>query len=203
MDKITDRRGGVIQDPPFVQRLLNSPKFGWLWLVPRLWLGYTWFEAATHKVTNPAWVDGGAALRGFWTGAIALPAEGRPPIAFGFYREFIQALLDAEAYTWFGPLVAYGELLVGVALIVGAFTGVAAFFGGFMNWNFMMAGSASTNPMLFIVSVGLILAWKVSGYIGLDYFLLPIIGTPWQRAKAQEQEKSIAVQVEPALSAGD
>ena len=43
---------------------------------------------------------------------------------------------------------ACGELLIGIALIVGALTGIAAFFGGFMNWNFMMAGSASANPLL-------------------------------------------------------
>ena len=55
-----------------------------------------------------------------------------------------------------------------------------AFFGGFMNFNFMLAGSASTNPMLFVIAVGLILAWKVSGYIGADYVLLRYIGTPWK-----------------------
>ena len=77
-------------------------------------------------------------------------------------------------------MVAYGELIIGIALILGIFTGVAAFFGGFMNWNFMMAGTASTNPMMLIVAIGLILAWKVAGYIGLDYFLLRWIGTPWK-----------------------
>jgi thiosulfate dehydrogenase [quinone] large subunit len=48
-----------------------------------------------------------------------------------------------------------------------------------LNWNFMMAGSASSNPLLFAIAVGLILAWKVSGYIGLDYYLLRALGTPW------------------------
>jgi len=43
-----------------------------------------------------------------------------------------------------------------------------------------MAGSASVNPMFFVISVGLILAWKVSGYIGADYLLLSRIGTPWR-----------------------
>jgi thiosulfate dehydrogenase [quinone] large subunit len=76
--------------------------------------------------------------------------------------------------------VAYGEVLIGIALIIGAFTGIAAFFGGFMNFNFMLAGSASTNPMLFAIAVALILAWKVAGYIGADYFLLRFIGTPWR-----------------------
>ncbi len=83
-----------------------------------------------------------------------------------------------------GKLVAYGELLVGVALIVGAFVGVAAFFGAFMNWNFMMAGTASTNPMLLAVAIFLILGWKVAGYYGLDQCLLPVLDTPWRPGKA-------------------
>jgi thiosulfate dehydrogenase [quinone] large subunit len=52
----------------------------------------------------------------------------------------------------------------------------------------MMAGTASTNPMLFAIAVGLILAWKVSGYIGLDYYLLPLIGTPWHGHAAETDE---------------
>ena len=32
---------------------------------------------------------------------------------------------------------------------------------------------------LFVASVGLILAWKVAGYFGADYFLLRWLGTPW------------------------
>ncbi len=33
---------------------------------------------------------------------------------------------------------------------------------------YLMAGSASTNPMPFVVAVGLILAWKGAGRIGAD-----------------------------------
>ena len=79
-------------------------------------------------------------------------------------------LLDTNAYTWFAKLIPVGEFLVGVALILGLFTGFAALMGGFMNWNFMMAGSASVNPMFFALSVGLVLAWKIAGWIGLDRF---------------------------------
>jgi thiosulfate dehydrogenase [quinone] large subunit len=34
------------------------------------------------------------------------------------------------------------------------------------------------------MAIGLILAWKVAGYYGLDRWLLPMLGTPWQRGKA-------------------
>jgi thiosulfate dehydrogenase [quinone] large subunit len=173
----------IVKDPPIAKTLFNNVYLSLLWLPIRIWVGYQWLEAGLHKVGDPAWVGGGAALKGFWTSAIAIPATGRPAIAFAWYRSFLQFLLDAQSYTWFAKVVAYGELVVGIALIIGAFTGIAAFAGGLMNWNYIMAGSASTNGLLFALAVGLILAWKVAGYIGADYFLLPLIGTPWGREK--------------------
>src|SRR5690606_39445974 len=80
------------------------------------------------KVGNPAWMETGAALQGYWTRAVQV--EPSAPIAFDWYRGFIQFLLDGGHYTWFAPLVVWGEILVGLALILGAFTGIAAFFGG-------------------------------------------------------------------------
>ncbi len=182
MTNVKTYKGELVQDPPLVQKLFNSVSAAWLWLPLRIWLGWRWIDSSLHKIDSPAWVQTGDALKGFWSGVVVVPAEGRPPIAFDWYRGFIQYLLDAQAYTWFAKFVAYGELLIGIALIIGAFTGIAAFFGAFMNWNFMMAGSASTNPLLLVIAIGLILAWKVAGYVGVDYFLLRWIGTPWRGA---------------------
>jgi thiosulfate dehydrogenase (quinone) large subunit len=179
MSAVTTRKGTVVQDPPFVQKLLGDTRFALLWLPLRLWLGYQWISASQGKINNPAWVDGGTALKGFWTNAVAIPEAGRPAISFDWYRVFLQGMLDAQAYTWFAKVIAYGELLVGIALIIGAFTGIAAFASGFLNWNFMMAGTASTNPMMFVVAVGIILAWKIAGHLGADFFLLRWLGTPW------------------------
>jgi thiosulfate dehydrogenase [quinone] large subunit len=139
----------------------------------------------------------GEALKGFWTNAVKVPETGKPPIAFDWYRGFIQGLLDSGAYVWFAKLVAVGELLIGVALIVGAFVGIAAFAGGLMNWNFLMAGSASTNPLLFLAAILLVLAWKTAGYYGVDRFLLPRLGTPWGR----KAPSASPVGKEPAPSA--
>ena len=177
---VSTRNGHVIQDPPIAKFLFSDPRMGWLWLIPRIWLGWQWVEASLHKLSSPAWMQTGAALKGFWAAAVATPATGNPPIAFAFYRNFLQMLLASQSYTWFAKVVSVGELLVGIGLILGAFTGIAAFFGGLMNWNFMMAGSASTNPLLFLLAILLILAWKNSGYIGADFFLLKFLGTPWK-----------------------
>lgn len=92
--------------------------------------------------------------------------------------------------------MAYGEFLIGLGLILGAFTGMAAFFGGLMNWNFMMGGSASTNPLLFVCAVAMILGWKVAGYIGADYVLLRYIGTPW-KGVAPRETQPVAAQPVP------
>ena len=73
-----------------------------------------------------------------------------------------------------------GETLIGVCLVLGAFTGIAAFFGGLLNWNFVMAGTASSNALLFAIATWLVLAWKVAGWWGLDRWLLRWLGTPWR-----------------------
>ncbi|MCC6799620.1 MAG: DoxX family membrane protein [Anaerolineae bacterium] len=171
MATISVSRNIPSEQTSLVQRLFTDRRVALLWLPIRVWLGLQWLEAGSHKITEAAWMNGGVALKGFWTGAVAMPEGGRPPIAFDWYRSFLQTLLDAEAYTWFAKLIAVGETMIGIALILGALVGVAAFFGAFLNWNFMMAGSASTNPLLFVIAIALLLAWRVSGYIGLDYVL--------------------------------
>lgn len=177
----------VIEDPDFIKFLFTDARMSVVWFVIRVWVGYQWISASLHKIGEEGWVVTGASLQGFWQHAVAIPDAGRPAITFDWYRSFLQFMLDHQAYIWFGKLIAYGEFLVGLGLIVGAFVGVAAFFGALMNFNFMLAGSASTNPVMFLLAVLLIFAWKIAGFIGADYFLLNLIGTPWGWNKYEEE----------------
>jgi hypothetical protein len=59
----------VITDPPFMISLLNDARLSVLWLVARVWLGYQWLNSAWGKLGNPAWVETGEALKGYWTNA--------------------------------------------------------------------------------------------------------------------------------------
>ncbi len=181
--------GRRIEDPPLAKFLFSDTRMAPVWLVVRVLVGLSWLTSGWGKLQNPAWMETGAALRGFWESAVAVPEGGRPAIAFDWYRGFIQGLLDTEAYVWFAKLISVGETLIGIALILGAFVGIAAFFGAFMNWNFIMAGTASTNALLGLGALLLILAWKVAGWWGLDRWLLPRLGTPWTWREEDQPEQ--------------
>ena len=116
----------------------------------------------------------------------------KPLITFEWYRAFLQFLIDTNSAGWFSDVIVFGELAVGIALIVAAFVGLAALGGLLMNMAFLLAGTTSTNPVLVILGVVLILAWKNAGYLGLDYSLLPLFRTPWK------QPPSAAVVTRPA-----
>jgi len=47
-----------------------------------------------------------------------------------------------------------------------------------MNVSFMLAGTLSSNPIMFILATWLVLAWRIAGYYGLDYWVLPLLGAP-------------------------
>jgi thiosulfate dehydrogenase (quinone) large subunit len=96
-------------------------------------------------------------------------------------------LIDSNSAGWFSYVIVFGELAVGIGLILGAFVGLAAAGGLLMNLAFLLAGTTSTNPVLAMLGVLLILAWKNAGYIGLDRYLLPLLGTPWQQRHVPAQ----------------
>jgi thiosulfate dehydrogenase [quinone] large subunit len=172
-----------IEGPAFTRFLFHNSRAGAFWLPIRLVLGVAWLDAGLHKATDPDWVgaQAGTALRSYWERAVALPEPpARPPVTFEWYRDFLSTLLNAGAENWMTYLITLGEIAVGLGLIVGALTGFAAFFGALMNMSFLLAGSASTNPVLFIMAIGIILAWRVAGYYGVDRWLLPMLGTPWR-----------------------
>ena len=181
---------GVMQDHPLEVKLFNSTgPITFLWLILRVYLGWQWAEAGWEKLQNPKWMDG-TSLAGFWKGSIASYGQPHSNVAFDWYAGFLNNLAGANAQTWFAPLVAYGEFLAGICLILGLFTGAAALIAAFMNFNFMLAGSAGVNPLYFLIGMVLVMAWKNAGWWGLDRFVLPALGTPWHHGKVfQSQHK--------------
>lgn len=172
-----------IEESPVSRFLFSNTKVAWFWLAVRLYVGWQWLEAGWSKIHNPAWVgpDAGSAISGFIKGALTKSTGAHPDVQ-GWYAEFLQNVVLPHANGW-SHMVAFGEVAVGVALIIGLFTGIAAFFGLFMNLNYLLAGTVSTNPVLFVLSIGIILGWKIAGFIGLDRFLLPYLGAPWNAGR--------------------
>src|SRR3989304_2954176 len=98
-----------IADPPFTRFLFSDTRMAWLWAIVRIYMAYTWITAGFGKLNNPAWVNTGDALKGYWLNA--LKTDPKPVITFDGYRAFIQFLVDTQAWTWFAKLVIAGELL--------------------------------------------------------------------------------------------
>ena len=183
-----------VEGPAFTRFLFSNTRAGLLWLPVRLFVGFAWLEGGLHKLfpeggpVGKGWLDGGTSLLGYWERAVAVPEPpGRAAITFEWYRDFLNLLITNDAHVWFAWLIVFGEIAVGLGLILGALTGFAAFFGAFMNMSFLLAGSASTNPVLFTLAIGLMLAWRVAGYYGLDRYLLPRLGVPWHAKVAATQ----------------
>lgn len=179
-ERIRKREVQRLTDPPVARSLFGDVRWAWLWLLIRLYVGYEWLSAGLGKLSNPVWTGdkAGAAITGFVKGALT-KASGEHPDVQGWYATFLSNVVLPNARAW-SYLITMGEILVGIALILGLFTGIAAFFGSFMNMNYLLAGTVSTNPILFLLALFLIMAWKTAGWWGLDRWLLPALGTPWR-----------------------
>ena len=169
----------AFEDSPVAKALFGDVRFAWIWLLLRLYAGYEWISAGWEKLNSPAWTgsQSGTAMTGFVKGALAQTGGAHPAVQ-GWYGSFLQGAVLPYPVAW-SWLISIGEFLVGVALVLGILTGIAAFFGSVMNMNYLLAGAVSTNPILFAIATFLVLAWKTAGWWGLDRWVLPMLGTPW------------------------
>ncbi|HUY96485.1 MAG TPA: TQO small subunit DoxD [Verrucomicrobiae bacterium] len=173
-----------------------------IWLVAQVYVGWQWVTAGQEKLASSAWVGphAGAALTGFLRGALA-QTTGANPAVQGWYAQFLRQVVLAHVVAW-SYLVSIGELVLGIALIVGVFTGIAAFVGAFATLNYILAGVVSINPMLFLLELVLILAGRTSGWLGIDFALLPALGTPWTPGRLARPSRRAPTDVIPPAAAG-
>ena len=159
-----------LPEPAPLRWLFHDPRSAWLWLIARLYLAYIWLSSGLEKLTDPqgAWMgaQAGSAVTKFLQGALDKSQGDKPDVA-SWYASFVRevALPAAPALSY---LVTFGELAVGLALLLGLFTGLAALLAGFMNLNYLLAGTISTNPLLLVLAVLVLVAWRVAGWWGVD-----------------------------------
>lgn len=197
-------KGEVEVDDVAASKLTFGSRYvGALLLRPvSLFVGMSWLEAGEHKIRDAAWMKNGYALvnpdpkvAGFWERITAIPdAPAKPLISadYGWYRDFIVFMMNHGWETWFAKLVAVGEVAIGLGLIFGTLLGVAAFFGIVLNMNFMLAGSASSNPVLLMLAIPLVVGYKVASFYGLDRYVLPALGTPWSPGQLIRRQVPVA-----------
>jgi thiosulfate dehydrogenase (quinone) large subunit len=137
--------------------------------VLRLYLGWSWLSAGWGKVTGDPFNAGG-----YLNGAVNNPVMSQGEVVYPTYLAFLEkfALPNAELFSF---MVAWGEVLVGLGLILGVLTTYAAFFGIVMNFAFMFAGTISTNPWMVLITIFILAAGYNAGRFGGDRWVMPYL----------------------------
>ncbi len=139
----------------------SSPLAG---LPARLYAGYFFLKFGLHKITTGF---DGPTLQKTLSGWAAEPH-------YSFYMTFLTKVAMPHAGL-FAFLVAFGELAVGVALLVGAATRLAAIVGIFMCLNFLFASGtaivSTEGPVIFTLFLLTVYATAAGRALGLDQIL--------------------------------
>ncbi|MFX3616615.1 MAG: DoxX family protein [Sporolactobacillus sp.] len=152
-----------------VHWLRTSKTSSFILLVLRLWLGWQWVQDGFEKVFGAKPFD----ASGFMKGTVAHPVTGPTgKVLYGPYNAFIQHIaLPGSGF--FSFLVKWGELLVGIGLILGTLTTAAVFFALLMNYMYLFAGTVSSNPLYLLIGGIILFAGFNAGKWGGDYWIIP------------------------------
>jgi thiosulfate dehydrogenase [quinone] large subunit len=137
-----------------------------IWTAMRVWLGIMWIQAGVAKLwgaENPAFLHHGA------PGVVGLASHASP--AYSWWGHFLHGFVLPNA-GWIGILVAVAEFVIGIALVVGLFTPLAAFGSLILLFTYVMSGVASVCAFYALFAVVLLLVWPTAGWIGIDGLIL-------------------------------
>ncbi|UJL46179.1 DoxX family protein [Virgibacillus sp. NKC19-16] len=152
----------------------------------RIYIGYQWVTGGYGKI-----VGGEFDASGFIQGAIA-NSTGEGATVQAWWGTFLEAVALPNAEL-FSIIVMWGELLVGIALILGLFTNFAALMGITMNFAFLFSGTVSTNAQMVAITVFLMIAGYNAGRYGLDRWVLPFLKNRMtNQTEEQENQETVA-----------
>ncbi|HLI05468.1 MAG TPA: TQO small subunit DoxD [Ktedonobacteraceae bacterium] len=165
----------------------------------RLFLGITFIYAGIQKLTDPQYFKTSAP--GYIGRQIAAFATGSP-----LHNFLVQAVVPHASF--FGALIAYGEIAIGLGALVGLLLRPAAFFGLLLNIAFFLTATWRVYPYFYGSDIVFIFCWITlilagplnSGLPSLDAYLVPRLLqslSPQQRA-ALAQPLSVLIGVHEA-----
>jgi thiosulfate dehydrogenase (quinone) large subunit len=132
------------------------------WTAMRVWLGAMWIQAGSAKLwgaENPAFLhNNGAGVAGF-------AAHGVP--AYSWWGSFLHNFVVPNS-GWIAVLVAVAEFTIGVALVAGLFTRVAAVGSLALLFTYVMSGTASVCAFYALFAIVILTMWRTSSWLGID-----------------------------------
>jgi thiosulfate dehydrogenase [quinone] large subunit len=135
------------------------------WLAVRVWIGIMWIQAGWAKVfgaENPGFLhNNGAGVAGF-------AAHGAP--AYSWWGSLMHSFVVPNA-SWIAVIVAFGELAIGLGLVVGFLTRTAAIASLLLLFTYVMSGTAGVNGFYALCAIIVLATWRTSTWIGLDGLL--------------------------------
>lgn len=141
---------------------------GWVIVPLRLFLGVTFVYAGMQKLTDPQYFNPTA--RGSIGHQIAAFALGSPLHGFLTNVAVPHAAL-------FGGLVAYGELAIGLGVLLGFFLRPAAFFGLLINLTFFLSADWHVFPYFYGSDIVYLFCWLTLLLAGPTNQIMPALDT--------------------------
>lgn len=156
---------------------IKGNKSAIFWTIMRVLLGLQWIISGWNKI-------GSFDASGFVKSSIDMAQEPSTDV-LSWYASFLEKIVlpNIEIFNF---LVCWGEFLIGLGLIIGLFTSAALYTGAFLNFNFLLAGASSINPIVYTLEIILLIKRPASTRFSIDYFLLPRI-----KDKEHDIKKSI------------